>query len=265
MGISISLNVGLSGESSSITATGNIIEPISDHNINAFGIPAKVVQHIIQSNPKKYGISVGPPMIYYKEVVTAVDVIKAEIAGITSKPIIVKSQDFINNSNVEGTFNVSITDSVSNTSSNTWSTGGKLTFTQKISYGLKFGASGETSMSYEQSWGIGGTESKTYTIGSTSGVTVKLQPGQAVIAELSASRGALNAKIFYNAKCTGNILYYSPNPYGMMKAPVEEIMKDANLSNSIKSDENMEVGYYSNSSIEIRKKDNNQLLSVHYV
>lgn len=264
-GITISLNVGLDGQSSSINASGNIIESISSHNIDAFGIGKSAITKVVLSNPKKYGPIVGVPLaISYKDVITTIDVIDAEILGITSQPIIVKTQEFINNSDVEGTFNVSITDSVSNTSTSTWSVGGSLTITQKVSYGLKFGASGETSMSYTQSWGIGGSESKTYTIGSTSGVTTTLKPGQAIIAQLSASRGVLKAKVNYNATCSGKILYMgSGGP--LLNIPITEIMSLGNISNSIKSSETMEVGYYSNSRVEIKNKADNKLISNHYL
>lgn len=265
MGIDISLNVGLNGETSTISASGNIIEKISSNNIKAFGLTKDNITKVVMSNPKKYGPLTGPPLvIQYDKVMTTINVTSAEVLGITSEPIIVKTQEFVNNSDVAGTFNVSITDSVSNTSTNTWSVGGSLTITQKVSYGLKFGASGETSMSYTQTWGIGGSESKTYTIGSTSGVTVELQPGQAVIAELSASRGVLKAKVNYDASCSGDLIYFS-SAGPILKIPVSDVFNALNLSNSIKSNEVMEVGYYSNSKVEIRKKENNQVLSVHNV
>lgn len=265
MGIDISLKVGLNGESSTISASGNIIEKINDNNIKAFGLDRDSVTKIVTQNYKEFNPLLGPPLIIqYDNVNTNIDVIDADILGITSQPIIVKTQEFVNNSDVEGTFNVSITDSVSNTSTNTWNTGGSITITQKISYGLIFGASGETSMSYTQSWGIGGSESRTYTIGSTSGVTAKLQPGQAIVAQLSASRGVLKAQINYNASCSGELVYIGFS--GMVeKIPVSKLIQLGNLSNSIKSSEIMEVGYYSNSKVELRKKENNQLISSYYL
>src|SRR5690606_17389442 len=79
----------------------------------------------------------------------------AEILGITSEPVIVKRQEVSNNSKQTGIFNVGVSDSVDNTTSSNWNTGGELTIAQKVSYGVKFlgtGAEGETSLSYSQSW-----------------------------------------------------------------------------------------------------------------
>ena len=90
----------------------------------------------------------------------------AEILGITSEPVILKTQEFDNSSSVEATFNVSISDSVSETATSTWSTCGTFTIGQKVSGFLGSSVGGETSLSYSQSWGIGGSESKTVTVGS---------------------------------------------------------------------------------------------------
>lgn len=269
MGIDIQLNVGKDKDSSSITAKGTIIEPINDANIKSFGIDQKALNSMISKYNK-----LNTPILKasYQDVTTTLMVTKAEILGITSEPIIVKTQEFVNNSDVKGTFNVGITDSVSNTSTNTWNTGGTLTFTQKINYGLGFLGGGETSISYSQSWGIGGSHSTTYTIGSTSGVSVELAPKQAIVAELSASRGSLKAKVYYDAFVDGtlHVIYLNPIiplphlPKISTNIPIKDLMKIGGLSNSIKSTEDMEVGYYSNSRIEIRNLQGN-ILSTQYV
>lgn len=42
------------------------------------------------------------------------------------------------------------------------------------------GVKGETSLSYEHSWGQGGSETKAVTVGSTAAVTVSLDLGQVI-------------------------------------------------------------------------------------
>lgn len=266
MGIDISLKAGENTNSSSINASGKIIEPINDTNKKAFGIDNKALINLVN----KYNKFTQPFMLFdYKDVVTTLEVTGAEILGITSQPIIVKTQEFVNNSDVTGTFNVAITDSVSDTASNNWSTGGTLTFTQKISYGMGFIGKGETSISYSQSWGIGGSHSVQYTIGSNSGVTVTLDPGQSILAELSASRGVLKAKVYYNAYIDGtlHVIYGMPTfpPFNLNpNIPIKNLMSFGGLNNSVPSSEIIEVGYYSNSKIEL-KRNNGQLVSTYFL
>lgn len=195
----------------------------------------------------------------------------AEILGITSEPVIVKTQEFKNSSSQKGTFNVAISESVNNTTSSNWSTGGTLTIGQKFSYGVKFlgaGAEGETSISYSQSWGIGGQESKSITVGSTSGVSVELDPGESVIAELSASRGVMKVRIRYNAYLIGSsAVNYNPTYKGhhFWSLGIGGIMSSGGVSNSIKSTEDIEIGYYSNSKIELKDKVSGNLKETHFM
>lgn len=266
MGIEISLKAGEDSTSSSINATGKIIEPINDTNKKTFGIDNRNMINLVNN----YNNFPQPTMLFdYRDVVTTLEVTKAEILGITSQPIIVKTQEFINNSDITGTFNVAITDSVSDTASNNWSTGGTLAFTQKINYGMGFIGKGETSISYSQSWGIGGSHSIQYTIGSNSGVTVSLEPGQSVTAELSASRGTLKAKVYYNAYVDGilHVIYGMPlfPPYNLnTNIPIKDLMVSGRLKNNIPSSEIIEVGYYSNSKVEL-KRNNGQHITTYFL
>ena len=54
---------------------------------------------------------------------------------------------------------------------------------------------GETDLSISQSWGVGGSSSKSQSFGSTSGVTVTLKPHQNVKSVLSATRGVMKIRI----------------------------------------------------------------------
>ncbi len=63
----------------------------------------------------------------------------ADVLGITSEPVILKTQVFDNSSSA---YSVSISDSVMNTTASSWSTGG-FTVGQKINYDITFlGAGG---------------------------------------------------------------------------------------------------------------------------
>ncbi|BAW81060.1 follicular epithelium yolk protein subunit [Candidatus Nitrosoglobus terrae] len=270
MGINISIVAGQDKSSSSVNASGTVQHVITDEERTTFHLGDKQLKDAVKAYFGKspndaYLHSPTPWDDLYKrynwpQVEMVLVVQSAEILGITSEPVIVKTQEFSNNSNKTGTFNVNITESVDNTTSSNWSTGGTLTIGQKISYKVGFlgtGVEGETSMSYSQSWGVGGQESKSITVGSSSGVTVELNPGESVIAELSASRGVMKVRIHYNAYLIGSTaVNYNPTykDHHFWSLDIAAVMSKGGIINSVKSTEDIEIGYYSNSKIELKDK-----------
>ncbi|MFD2565698.1 hypothetical protein [Aquimarina rubra] len=279
MGISISIVAGQDKGASSVNASGSVQHVITSEERTTFKLGDKQLKDAVK---KYFGKSPNDAYLHsptpwgdlYKkyswpQVQMVLVVQSAEILGITSEPVIVKTQDFTNNSSKKGTFNVAISESLNNTTSSNWSTGGTLTIGQKFSYGVKFlgaGAEGETSLSYSQSWGIGGQESKSITVGSTSGVSVELDPGESVVAELSASRGVMKVRIRYNAYLIGNTaVNYNPTykKHHFWSLGIGGVMSKGGVSNSIKSTEDIEIGYYSNSKIELKNKVSGKLKASH--
>ncbi len=121
----------------------------------------------------------------WREVTRTLRPVRARIIEHTSNPVIVKTQDFINDSSVTSTFNTSISQSVENTVSSGWSTGGALQVGASIEVGVSFsglGGSASSSISYEQSWGINKEETRSIVLGTQSGVETTLEPGQGVTA-----------------------------------------------------------------------------------
>jgi len=281
MGISISIVAGQDESSSSVNATGTVQHVITDEERTTFHLGDKQLKDAVKAYFGKspndaYLHSPTPWGDLYKryswpQVQMVLVVQSAEILGITSQPVIIKTQDFVNNSNHKGTFNVAISESVNNTTSSNWNTGGTLSIGQKISYGVKFlgaGAEGETSMSYSQSWGVGGQESKSITVGSTAGVSVELDPGKSVVAELSASRGVMKIRVRYTAYLIGNTaINYNPTYKGhhFWGLGISGVMSKAGISNSIISTEDIEIGYYSNSKIELKDKASGTLKATHFM
>jgi len=279
MGISISIVAGQDKGASSVNASGSVQHVITNEERTSFKLGDKQLKDAVK---KYFGKSPNDAYLHsptpwgdlYKkynwpQVQMVLVVQSAEILGITSEPVIVKTQDFTNNSSKKGTFNVAISESLNNTTSSNWSTGGTLTVGQKFSYGVKFlgaGAEGETSLSYSQSWGVGGQEAKSITVGSTSGVSVELDPGESVVAELSASRGVMKVRIRYNAYLIGNsAVNYNPTykKHHFWSLGIGGVMSKGGVSNSIKSTEDIEIGYYSNSKIELKNKVDGRLKASH--
>lgn len=270
MGINISLTAGPDGSSSRVSASGEVVDIIPDAERSTFKLSDSQLKGYVNSYfgraPNDAYLKGPTPWndLYatygWSQVKRVMRVQSAEILGITSEPVIVKSQDFVNTSSRQGTFNVGIDEQVTNSASSNWSTGGTFKIEQKFIYKVGFlgtEAGGETSIGYEQSWGIGGEQSKSVTIGSSSGVTVVLDPGQAVTTVLSASRGVMRVRIRYVAYLEGlaainyNPTYRNHHFWGLN---IGSVMGAGGVANSVTSTEDIEIGYYSNSKIELKDK-----------
>ena len=268
MGINVSIVAGHDPSASSISASGSVQHIITDAERNLFGLADKQLKAAVKAyygkEPNDVFLHSPTPWsdLYktykWQQVQLVMAAQSAEVLDITSEPVIVKSQEFENNSSRPATFTVGISESVTNTSTSSWSKGGSISIGEKVSYGISikgFEGKGETSLSYTQTWGVGGTESRSVTVGSTSGVTIELQPGEGIIAELSASRGVMKARIWYIAYLTGctALNYYPPyKGHHFYCFPIQKVMAAKKITNAISSTEDIEIGYYSNSKIELR-------------
>ena len=277
MGISVSIVAGQDGASSRVSATGSVQHVITDAERGTFKLSDAQLKSAVEAYFGKapndaYLHSPTPWNDLYKtygwpQVQTVLGVQKAEIVSITSEPIIVKTQDFINNSSKRATFNVAISDEVSDTVTSSWSTGGTLSISESIEVGVDFiaDAKSTTEISYSQSWAIGGEHSKTISVGSTSGVTVDLDPGEGVVAELSASRGVMKVRITYVASLIGSTaMNYNPTWKGhhFWSLGIGGVMSSGHVSNAIVSTEEIEIGYYSNSKVTLRDPKSGQVKAV---
>lgn len=269
MGIEISVKAGSDKDTSSVTASGSVQHIITDNERKTFNLEDKSLKNAVGKyfgkNPNDaYLHSPTPWDDLYKtygwdQVQTILVVKSATITGITSEPVIVATKTFTNNSSKKATFDASISDQVTNTTESNWSETDSVDVNQTISYGIEFlgcgSAGGSTSMSYGHSWGQGGSESKTINIGTTSGVSVKLDPGESIEAVLSASRGVMKVRIVYKAYLTGSTaVNYNPTykDHHFWGLNIEKVMNSASLSNIREFTEDIEIGYYSNAQIELR-------------
>ncbi|HWI66678.1 MAG TPA: hypothetical protein VNT75_33105 [Symbiobacteriaceae bacterium] len=270
MGISISVRAGSDTSTSSVSASGSVQHIITDNERSTFGIKdadlKKAVEKYFGKKPNDaYLHSPTPWDDLYKtygwpEVQVVLTVKSATITGITSEPVIVATKNFANNSSKAATFDAAISDSVNNTTEHNWSQTNTIDVSQSFSYEISFlgsGGGGETSMSYSHSWGEGGSESQSVTVGSTSGVSVTLDPGESVTAELTASRGVMKVRIVYQAHLTGNTaVNYNPTykDHHFWTFGINSVMNAANLSITREYTEDIEIGYYSDAQIELKNK-----------
>lgn len=265
MAISISINAGQNESSSSVIATGSIQHIINDTERTAFNIQdaalkSAVATYFGQAPDDAYVCSPTPwgdlyQVYSWPQIQTLFSVVSASILGITSNPTIVASQIFKNLSTVPAEFNCGITQEVSVTTESNWSNTSTVEIGQTISYDIGFlgaGAGGETSLSYSQTWEQGGSESKSVTLGSNSGVTVTLQPGKSVESELTASQGKLTVQIVYQQTLSGDTaINYSDTYKGhhFWALDINTVMSAAGYPTSITTTETIEIDFYANSTI----------------
>jgi hypothetical protein len=274
MGIDISIQAGLTTGTSNASASGSVQHVITDTEVASFKITDGALKDAIGKYFGKrpndaYLHSDTPWGDLYKtygwpQVQTILVVESATITGITSEPVIVAQQTFKNDSSFKGTFNVGISQSVTNTATSSWTQTDTLTVGQKFTYKISFlgaGGGGETSLTYAHSWGETTTESKAITVGTTSGVSVVLDPGQAVDAVLTASRGVMKVRIVYRAYLTGDTaINYNPTykDHHFWALDIGGVMAAGGIANSQTVTEDLEIGFYANSQVELRDPKTNQ-------
>lgn len=262
-GISVHIVAGADKASSSVTASGQVSHIITDKERTSFNIHDNNLKDAVDQYYGKrphdaYLHSPTPwddlyKRFYWPEVQTVLRVRRAEIVSISSAPTIIATRTFTNNSKTKSaTFNTSISEQVTDTSTSSWSETSKIEINQKFSYGVT--VQGETTLNYQHTWGHSGSETKTTTVGSTEGLTVELDPGESVVAHLSASKGTMKVRITYDASLTGDVaVNYNPTYKGhhFWGLGINGVMQAHGLPSTMSFTEDIEVGYYSNAKVEL--------------
>jgi len=277
-GITVQIIAGTSASTSSVSASGSVQHIITDKEVQTFGIPDgklkdAVAKYFGKSPNDAYLHSDTPWGDLYKtygwpQVQTVLNVASATVTGITSEPVIVAQQTFKNNSSVRGTFNVGISDTVTDTTESNWSTSNTIDVSQTVNYGISFlgsGGGGSTSMSYSRTWGQGGSQSKSVAVGSSQGVTVELDPGESVQALLTASRGVMKVRIVYQANLIGSTaINYNPRykDHHFWALDLPSVMQASNINNSLKFTEDIEIGFFTNAEVELKNASGKAVMAL---
>ncbi len=271
VGISVQMKAGFTKESCAITATGSVMHVITDKEANTFGLGGKNLKNAIEKytgrEPDQAYLRGPADGLYeeynWQEVQIVLEAISATIIDVASEPVILETKTSKNNSKKKATFNMEITQSVETTAESNWSTTNTITIEQSIEYGIKFlgtGVSGTTSFGYSRAWGEGGSKSQAHTVGSTHGVTVDLDPGESALGELTASKGAIKARIVYQAKLIGyTAVHYHPRHEGHYYwcYNIVSVMEAAGIKNSEEFTEDIEIGFFGNSDVILTSNQDN--------
>jgi hypothetical protein len=273
MPLTISVNAGPDAQSSTVTVSGTDLHIITDGERAAFNIEdaslkSAVAAYFGEAPDDAFLCSPTPWGDLYQtygwqQVQTTLAVQSATILGVSGNPAILSSQIFKNDSSIPADFNTGITQEVAVGTESNWTNSSALEVGQTISYEIGFlgsGAGGETSMSFTETWEEGGSESETVTLGTSSGVVVTLQPGQAVEAELEASKGVLQVQIVYQLTLAGvtainyGDTYKDHHFWGL---DINAVMQAGGLPTSIVTTETLSVDFYANSQIILKDPSGN--------
>lgn len=266
-GISVQINPGKDMSTSTATASGSFQHVITDNEVKSFGLQdgslKDAVGKYFGKNPDDAYLKSPTPWndLYstygWPQTTTTIIPVNAVVVSVDVKPIIVATQRFINSSGKAGTFNVSISQQVTNTVESNWSTTKTVDVSQTINYGISFlgtGGGGSTSFSYSQAWAQGGSESDAVTLGSTQAVTVVLDPNESVTAQLTASQGSITVDITYQATLSGDtaINYggtYKDHHFWGLDLP--SVMSSGGIANVITFTETITIDYYFDSEVKL--------------
>jgi hypothetical protein len=261
MPFSIDIIVGDKIETSSVLASGEDAHVITDTEVVTFGIPdeqlKKAVESFFGKKPNDAFLRSPTPWgdLYktytWEQVTVHLRPTEAGITGINSTPVVLKTQTFKNNSSKPATFDVSISDQVSEGVESNWSQTIGVSVSQSVSYGTKF-VGGETSITFNAEFQKGGSKSRTVSVGQTSGVTVNLDPGQSVKAVLSASRGSMTVRVVFEAYLSGiNAVNYNPTfrDHHFWALGINGVRQAVSLPDTFRIFNDIEVGYFSDGDI----------------
>mgnify|MGYP000471764697 CR=1 FL=1 len=267
MALSINITAKEKKSASTVEATGETKHIITDKERGTFGIGDGGLKDAVEAYFGKqpndaYLHSPTPWGDLYKrynwpQVKLVLRPQSARITDVTTSKQALTEHEFDNDTDQPATFHADLKQEETETASSSWSETDTISVSQSINYGIEYkGASigGETSMSYSHQWGRGGSESQSVTVGTTSGVSVKVDPHSSLKAVLSASKEEMKIRIKYRAHLAGrtavnyNPTYRDHHFWGLSIRPV---LQAAGKSATREFTEDMTLGYYTDAHIKL--------------
>ncbi|XP_048000113.1 spherulin-2A-like [Leguminivora glycinivorella] len=192
--------------------------------------------------------------------------VKATILGIHSQPEIIANQRFRNNVTKRVDYKAELSQSVSNTVSNSWNMQHEIKIGQDIEVEFKIpigSVGGKTSFSYTHQWGKSGSDSQSITLTASAGVTIPVEPEETVEAIMTASRGTMEIEVVYEATVDGDVaVNYEDtwNGHYFWRYDVNAVMASGGLPRTLQVTETLKVGFYADVEIEVRQKNGRRKL-----
>lgn len=284
MTLDIKINAAKTQGGSSVAYNGSFSYPVSDNDLTTFGITDSILSETVKKiHPdlppvvKAYVRKPDPVVntsitdIFAQFGVTpATTDVKATNSTITVSNLELKQlaqKNFVNDSKLPIVCNADVTASVTDTAKDSWSEKNTLSLDQTITYEISFlgsGAGGETGFGFSHEWMKGGEVSESETLGTSSGVSFTLPPGDKAAATLSAYSAIAKVIITYEATLGSYFSYYcEPNSDGIITLgiiPMSYVFNELNMAPTKTFTETLDIGYYTSTTIQVTNSKNNVLV-----
>lgn len=265
----LNIQAGTTQAASSATGSGSYQEVISDSNAALFGLGddstnKDMVNKYFGARPDDLYLHSPTPWddLYsrynWPQVQTNLQFVSATVSSFDDQLEAVNTAHLVNTSKKAGTFHATSSKTVQNTTTSSWSVNNSFTIGQKFEYGVSFlgaGGKGESSLSYTHSWGEGGSESTSVTMGNSVGVDVELQPGEAVDVVVMAYAGSMTIDVVYNATLSGWLAINYGDKYNgshFWGLDVNNVLAANGKPTTIQITQTIKVSYYTSSYVEQR-------------
>lgn len=241
----VRVKCGATAETTTVEATGDLIRPLAADDYGKYGLSDSILKDAVkayfQARPSQVYLSDPTPGDQYQAnnwspVTVRLRPVAARVVSVDAVLTALTEKTLRNNSKKTGSFDASISQDVSETVDTNWSQSVSFAVTQSINYGIKF-IGGDTSVSFTTDFQTGGSRSVSTSMGQSSGVMVDLDPGESVVAKLTASRGQMAVEVVYDAYLSGVIAAYYDSVYKWkhwwpvdITGALEAIDKPASLS-----------------------------------
>lgn len=266
----ININTGSDKNTPSVTGEGSITELLPMDERKTWTLEGNPFNDLIHDFAGRYPTDnyIGSPTPWgdlYKTygwhpVQRHLKVVDVNILEHITKPEIISTAIFKNESKIKGEFNAGISKDITNTVSLKKSSNHTLSIGRTISAGFKIGIefSADLNMQYSYNWGEEKTETTTTKLGTNAGIKVDLEPGQAVKSVLMANAGYLLVRVEFEASLSGDIAtnYATPlNGHHFLAFSVNDVRRKSKLPDTIKIVQDIEVRFYTDATIELRELD----------
>lgn len=270
MGISVKIAVGETVGSTTVQVEGSDVIPATD-------VPADEWAQLNLSDPNGLVAAYWgafPSSVYYSDpcndgqnwfatygwqpVTITRRATGATIRSVDTRPTVASTQTFENGSKHPIEANPSLSATVTNSVSSTSTKAQAVTLTQEISYDISFlgtGGGGATSLSYQASWETSYTKTAEESFTLTSSVSIPLDPGEKVVADLMLLKGTITIDVTYLLSLSGRVAagyYHEYKGHHIFGFDVNTLLSNANCPTTVLVTETLKIDFYADASIVVR-------------
>ncbi|XP_030036383.2 spherulin-2A [Manduca sexta] len=200
----------------------------------------------------------------WPEVTRVLTPLRAKILSVTNHPAVLTTHVYNNTTPKTSTFPAKIHEDVHNTLTSIWETTGDLT-PQDIDYEFDIKAESwdNHGFTYAAKWGQEVVKTQMFTVGLESGAPITLEPKQSAVAELHVTKNMMRVQLDYEATLTGSTAaHFSKAHKGhrFWAFAVDAVMAAGNMRRSVKSSEAIQIVYYTEPKLIVRKMETNEMM-----